>query len=457
VLFAITDIETTGSYASAHSITEIAICLFDGIEVIEEYQTLINPGVPIPRFITGLTGITDEMLEDAPSFHEVAEDIHNLLKDAVFVAHNVNFDYSFIRAEFQACGVSWQPRKLCTVRLARKAFPGLRSYGLENLCSELGIINEAAHRALGDTRAALEVFARVRKVLSESELNKMIARGSGEHFLPNHLDEAEFIRLPEQPGVYYFLDKSGKPVYIGKANNLRKRVRTHFSPATESERHQQFLKEIHHVDFTPTGNELIALLLEDAEIRKHWPRHNQAQKRPPARLGVFFYEDGRGMYRLSVNKVSASQQPIRHFSSQAAAHKWLVHIADHYGLNYAAIGLPVERDFNDVNIQLHNSLLKEAISVRQHEQQVILLGPGRNDLEYGFVLFRDSQPTGYGFISKEFAIQRPDDVVDFLTPLRLTETNSAIARSYLEDPRGMRLISFADKPIPGYETFMNTE
>ncbi len=156
--FAITDIETTGSYASGNSIIEIGICVVEDDKIIEEFHTLLNPGISLPPFITALTGIQTHMLASAPSFSQVADDIADIFKDAVFVAHNVNFDFSFFKAEFEALGMTFNPPKLCTIKLARKAFPGMRSYGLGNICRDLQIINDAPHRALGDARATTSLF-----------------------------------------------------------------------------------------------------------------------------------------------------------------------------------------------------------------------------------------------------------------------------------------------------------
>src|SRR5205085_2466369 len=128
MLYAIVDIETTGSYAAGNGITEIAIAIHDGKEIINFYETLVNPHQPIPYFIQSLTGINNEMVKHAPSFHEVAGQIHELLQDKVFVAHNVNFDYSFVKHHLQDAGYQFDARKLCTVRLSRKILPGLTSY-----------------------------------------------------------------------------------------------------------------------------------------------------------------------------------------------------------------------------------------------------------------------------------------------------------------------------------------
>src|SRR5882724_8281633 len=132
-MYAIVDIETTGSYAAANGITEISIHIFNGTRVTEKYETLVNPGLPIPRYIQAMTGITDEMVDDAPPSEDVASAIYNLLQDKIFVAHNVNFDYSFVKAHLEQCGFSFNSQKLCTVRLSRKILPGFPSYSLGNL------------------------------------------------------------------------------------------------------------------------------------------------------------------------------------------------------------------------------------------------------------------------------------------------------------------------------------
>ena len=150
-MYAIVDIETTGSYAAANGITEISIHVFDGNTVIEKFETLINPGQPIPYYITAMTGITDKMVATAPAFEEVAEKIYNILHDKVFIAHNVNFDYSFINSHLKEAGFDINCKKLCTVRLSRKILPGYPSYSLGKLCQSLGITINDRHRAGGDT------------------------------------------------------------------------------------------------------------------------------------------------------------------------------------------------------------------------------------------------------------------------------------------------------------------
>src|SRR5438045_9701793 len=132
-MFAIVDIETIGGNAQFGGITEIAIILHNGNSIEGRYETLINPKQHIPNYITALTGISNYTVSDAPCFEEVADKIYNLLNGRVFVAHNVNFDYSFINHHLLQSGFNWQAKKLCTVRYARKVFPGKQSYSLGNI------------------------------------------------------------------------------------------------------------------------------------------------------------------------------------------------------------------------------------------------------------------------------------------------------------------------------------
>ncbi|HMH31387.1 MAG TPA: exonuclease domain-containing protein, partial [Puia sp.] len=257
-LFAIVDIETTGGYAANNGITEIAIVLHDGKKEITRYETLVNPLVPIPRYIQSLTGITDEMTAEAPLFEEVAPTIHALLKEAVFVAHNVNFDYSFVKYQLEACGLELDSKKLCTIRLSRKVFPGMPSYSLGNLCRELGIEITGRHRAGGDTDATVRLFERILAMDSQGHIQVMLKGKNKEQYLPPNLPAEQVDQLPFVAGVYYFHDQKGKVIYVGKARNLLNRVRSHFSNNKPNQQKQEFLRTIHSISYQTSGTELIA-------------------------------------------------------------------------------------------------------------------------------------------------------------------------------------------------------
>ncbi|HPR33402.1 MAG TPA: 3'-5' exonuclease [Prolixibacteraceae bacterium] len=169
MMFAVIDIETTGGNYKSAKITEIAILLFDGKKIVRSFETLVNPECPIPPMITKITGISNEMVANAPRFYEIARQIVELTAHRVFVAHNVDFDYGFIRKEFADLGYSFRLKKLCTVQLSRKYFPGLKSYSLGNICPYLGIKIENRHRAGGDARATVQLLSKILEKQNEKE------------------------------------------------------------------------------------------------------------------------------------------------------------------------------------------------------------------------------------------------------------------------------------------------
>ncbi|MEL6943283.1 MAG: exonuclease domain-containing protein, partial [Bacteroidota bacterium] len=218
--YAIIDIETTGGKASRHRITEIAIVLHDGTQILDTWQSLINPECYIPQGITELTGITQEMVQDAPKFYEVAKKVVEMTEKAIFVAHNVRFDYGFIREEFRRLGYAYSRRQLCTVRLSRKAFPGLRSYSLGKLIKHFDIEVDARHRAMADTMATVELFEKIlRKEEGEDQVKDLVNLGIKEALLPQNINIDFLHQLPEACGVYYMHDKGGNLVYVGKSIN----------------------------------------------------------------------------------------------------------------------------------------------------------------------------------------------------------------------------------------------
>ena len=302
MLYAVVDIETTGGHASSNGITEIAIYITDGQQIIEQYQTLLNPYYTIPRFVEVLTGITNEMVSGERDFKMAADELFDLLHDKIFVAHNVNFDYSFLKFHFAQCGYELNCPKLCTIRLGRQLIPGLKGYGLEKICRHLGIEIEDRHRANGDAAATVQLFHHLLKCDESNYIKSMLKHGSKEQFLPPNVSASQIKNIPALPGVYYFHDKKGKAIYVGKAKNLNKRVNSHFSNNKTNKQKQEFLKKIYSVSFQEMATELMAFILESCEIRKLWPEQNRSQKRFEPSFGLYYYEDGNGYLRLFIEK-----------------------------------------------------------------------------------------------------------------------------------------------------------
>lgn len=316
MLYAVVDIETTGGFASGNGITEISILVHDGQEVVDVFETLINPEQDIPAYIESLTGISNDMVATAPVFSAVAAQIYELLHDKVFVAHNVNFDFSFIRHQLMQSGYELNCKKLCTVRLSRKILPGHRSYSLGKLCAALSISVNNRHRAGGDAAATAILLTRLIAADAENIIAQTLYKFSKEQDLPPNLSRSQIDRLPSVPGVYYFKDQKGKVIYIGKAKNIKKRVCTHFTGNNISKQRQDFLQHIYTVDFEVCGTELMAFILEATEIKRLWPENNRALKRHEQKYGLYVFEDQKGYMRLMVDKYKKQASALYSFNTQ---------------------------------------------------------------------------------------------------------------------------------------------
>jgi len=421
--FAIVDIETTGSFAAASQITEIAIFVFDGKEIIDEYSTLINPEHPIPFHIQALTGITDEMVKNAPTFIQVADKIYNILKDRIFVAHNVHFDYSFIQAALKDSGYDWKAPRLCTVRLSRKIFPGLPSYSLGRLCQSLRIEIQDRHRAKGDAQATVILFERLYQEDQENYILKALQHKGKEQRLPTHVPMEIFNNLPCTTGVYLFRNVAGKIIYVGKANNIKKRVISHFTGNNTSQRRQNFLNEICDIEFEETGTELMAFLKECHLIKKTWPIYNRALKKFEPRYGLLDYEDQNGYLRISICQIRKNVRPIYYFNSVHESTQFLLRLVKDYDLDLRLCAFftnpkePKEikafiskTDLPDMTA--YNRKVTEAIeSLTNQKRSFVILDKGRNNTEKSYAYIKDNKVHAIGFISNDLVINNFEDII----------------------------------------------
>ncbi|MDF2478025.1 MAG: polymerase subunit epsilon [Sphingobacterium sp.] len=406
--FAIVDIETTGGNAKSSRITEIAIVIHDGNRVLHRWETLVNPGMEIPNSIFALTGIDNDMVKDAPMFEDVASDIHALLKDRVFVAHNVNFDYSFIRFQLQEVGIEWSSIKLCTVRYARKIKPGLLSYSLGRLCDYLDIPIENRHRAGGDVDATAILFAYLRALDTTQVFQEMIKHKAIEQRFPPHLNLKEFEQLPDTPGVYYFHDRNGKVIYVGKAVNIKKRVSSHFTGNNIQAQRQNFLKEIYHVSYECCGTELMSLLLECAEIKRLWPKYNRALKRYEPKFGLFCYEDQNGYFHLAIGKMNHIQDCLQLFQREHDAVQLLQFFIKereinpqfcHFGTASLAIKRICQSKWPDR--ELHNTRVERCIDEwSKQRSSYVFIDKGRSVEEKSCIVIENGRFYGMGYIDQ---------------------------------------------------------
>lgn len=452
--YAVVDIETTGGFAAGNGITEISILIHDGFKVIDSFETLINPQQDIPVYIQTLTGISDEMVSNAPLFEEVAPKIYDLLKDKIFVAHNVNFDFSFVRHQLAQSGFTLESKKLCTVRMSRKIIPGLASYSLGKLCAALQIPLNDRHRAGGDAAAT----ALLLRLLLEKDLTGAIPlsllKTSKEQVLPPNLSKDSIDALPAQPGVYYFKDQKGKIIYIGKAVNIKKRVCSHFSGNKINKQRQDFLKEIYGVDFTVCGTELMALILEASEIQKHWPEKNKALKRFEQKYALYSFEDQNGYIRLGIDKYKKNSNALYTFNSLLSGQSMLRGMITEHTLceklcfiqknrasctaqekgncHGACLGLEDPADYN-------NRVSEAILHLKSALPSFALIDSGRNEEEKSCLWVEEGKFHGMGYISFYTDITDQDSLKSCIVPYTSNDYILNMIISYAESHPQQRI------------------
>ncbi|TAG58813.1 MAG: DNA polymerase III subunit epsilon [Cytophagales bacterium] len=422
-MYAIIDIETTGGKPIKSNITEIAIIIHDGEKVIDKFTTLLNPQCHIPYFITNLTGISNDMVHDAPKFHEVAKQIVEITKDCVFVAHNVNFDYSFVKAAFKNLGYDYNRKTLCTVKLSRKTFPGLASYSLGNLCKHFEIQNKAQHRAMGDAEATIQVFEKILLANPDLLSSENIKSEIKKNIIPIELDESIFNKIEDNiTGVYYFHNTKGEVLYIGKSINIKKRILQHFAVSAKGNRRSLALKnEISDITYENTGNELIALLLESAEIKKLKPKYNLAQKKTKQIPFYCLYSetDKDGYLVIKIDKIREDTESIFMADSLAEVKDFLHNLIDKNQLCLSKCDLhktggacfnhQIEKckgaccgiePAESYNLRVQKVLLRYSFQ----NKSFFLIDKGRNVYEKSIVCIENGIYKGFGYVDSEFQL-----------------------------------------------------
>ena len=452
-MYAIIDVETTGLAADRSKITDIAIFIYDGEKVVDKWCSLINPECSIPPRISMLTGITNEMVADAPKFYEVAKDIFQKTENMIFVAHNVGFDYSMIRSEFKRLGGSFQRKKLCTVRLTRKIIPGLHSYGLGNIAKSLGIKITGRHRAEGDARATVELFELLLKRDEEGFIKKSLNARSREAMLPPNLPKSVFEGLPEGTGVYYFKDETGKVIYVGKAKNIKSRVLSHFSGGEKKP--LSMLSRTHDVSYSLTGNELVALLLESDEIKKYYPLYNRSQKRSNDVFGICEYEDKLGYRRFGYNKLKLVSEPLATFYNIIEVRSFLTALKEEFNLCPKLCNLQTAPnacfDYHikkchgaccskEKPLQYNRRFHKAIKSIGGGGDNYLIIDQGRTDSESSIIMVEFGKYEGFGFVDKAMQIETFEQAHTYIKPYKDNKDVQRILRSYLRKSSSKQII-----------------
>lgn len=458
-MYCIVDIETTGNGIKGNKITEISIFRFDGYEVVDEFTSLVNPECEIPYFITGLTGIDNDLVRNAPKLSVIADKILEITKDTIFVAHSVNFDYNVIKNELKELGLEFTRKKLCTVRLSRKLIPGYNSYSLGKLCSALGISITDRHRARGDAHATVTLFKKLLRTEGAEQVFKSFLNArSQEATLPPSLPRATFEKLPAKAGIYFFKDAKGKIIYVGKAINIKKRVLGHFYDKTTKE--VRMCRDTADIDFELSGSELLALLMESHAIKHYYPEFNRAQKRSLQQYAIFNYEDRNDIQHLAFNKLKMAPNPLITFSNPTDCRLYLEELCKTFELcakychlqekatSCSHYRIPVCGGVcrGTESAANYNQKVNNAIAhMQKRKEHFVIKEKGRSLGEDAFVLVQNDIYQGYGFVGKDQKISTFQDLDAFLTPKKNTVEANGIIRSYV-NKNPDKVLSYSDMP-----------
>ncbi|MDZ4664327.1 MAG: exonuclease domain-containing protein [Bacteroidota bacterium] len=463
-MFAIIDIETCGGKYEFRKgrITEICILLHDGLHVTDKFTTLLDPECNITPFFTNLTGITNDMVAGAPKFHEIAQKIWEMTENRIFVAHNVGFDYSFIKDEFASLGAKYKRETLCTVRLSRKLIPGKISYSLGVLCSSLGIENEARHRAEGDAVATAKLFD---LLLHLKTMDPQYKNQGVEELMTRRIDKMkQYIldKLPNECGVYYFFNKKQEIIYIGKSVNVYTRALGHFN--SKEHKSQKMLNDLYQADFKPAGSELIALLMEAEEIKKHKPKYNRMRKSDLFTHCIDWFKNDEGITNFKIVEQQESENALCSFVSYLSAREKLESWIDDHALCMTYTGLTSEDAvcFNhqikkcngicngEEEMEIYNKRASDILlEYIFNDPDFVLIDKGRHHEERSLILIEKGHFAGYGYIGESETFSNIDEAKSYIKSVNYYPDADDLVRGWLKKNK-IKKIVFSKKK---HETF----
>ncbi len=460
-MYAVIDIETTGGNFRWGRITEIAIFIHNGKEVVEEYSTLVNPEMPIPSFITNLTGISNEMVANAPVFEEIAPEINRITEGKIFVAHNSQFDYSFVRHEFRRMGQEYDRPTLCTVRASRKIIPGQLSYSLGKLCDQLSIQLENRHRAKGDAAATVKLLELLLDTDKENKLGSLVAEQQPSSPYNKYLGNTKLEDLPQSPGIIYFTGQDDELLYIDSARNIRKKVLTHLrNKGGRSTVHMR--DRLKEVDYEETGTYLIAQLRAKEEIIKMKPLLNPVPKTvntpkrwcivPDIQLDGYIrlkleripHNGTPGSFRtkkealevieklISGNQLCASFTPLVESSARA---KGGVCVNGH---KIYCKGACREEE----NPEDYNQRIDAALQSLDTNKNQLIVEKGRNPQEKALIKIENSFSVSWGYLNLEEKPVNLDQLLECSTTVCKSPEATDIAQNYLLKNNVQQIFSY---------------
>jgi DNA polymerase-3 subunit epsilon len=337
------DCETTGGKAIYHRIIEIGLLVIENGELIEKWQTFIDPKMPLPPFIQRLTGINPSMVDGAPEFADIAEELLSKLEGRTLVAHNARFDYSFLKNEFERAGISYNAKPLCSVKFSRNLYPQFKRHGLSHIIERFDLSIENRHRAMDDAEMIYQFFLKSSALFPDHEIQATCESILKRPTLPAKLDAKEVEKLPASSGVYYFYDDKGTLLYVGKSIHIRNRVLSHFSSDHKNPKDLQMSSKIAHIDFTQTASDFGAQIHESNQIKMLSPIYNRRLRKIKKLYQFRTDTDQQGYLRLGIESIDtdnpAADEQFGLFRSPRQASKKMEKLADQYFLCHKLLGL----------------------------------------------------------------------------------------------------------------------
>ncbi|WLD25013.1 exonuclease domain-containing protein [Flavobacterium dauae] len=439
-MYAIIDIETTGGQFNKEGITEIAIYKFDGVEIVDQFISLVNPEIPIQPFVVKLTGINNAMLRQAPKFFEVAKRIIEITEGCIIVAHNAPFDYRVLKLEFNRLGYKFQKPTLCTVEMSKVLLPDAKAYSLGKLVRSLGIPIADRHRASGDAMATLKLF----KLLLDKDIDKQIVKQQIKNEVhqgisPKLFDILE--NIPTSIGIFYIHNDKGSIIFIGKSNNIRKKLNQIFTADTKIAKRIQ--KEVYTVTFEETGNELIALLKEREELLHNKPVLNTAQRKSLFLWSVYQEKLENGYETLKIHKNDGRKNAIQSFKNQKSALQFINELyKENEIVEEVQNALSSAENINYPTV-LHNELFVSLITSNQLKyNNIIIVLKGRNLNEKSAVVIENGIFKGFCFFDLNYQILNAQVLSKILIPLIYTKDVLNTVKHYLSTKKDYKIISF---------------
>jgi DNA polymerase-3 subunit epsilon len=445
----ILDCETTGGKPTYHRIIEIGLLIIENGKIIETWESFIKPNQHLPQNIQSLTGISPDMLVNAPEFHEIADLLLEKLNGRTLTAHNARFDYGFLKNEFARVGSNYTTKPLCSVKLSRTLYPQFKRHGLDQIIKRFKLNIHSRHRAFDDARAIYDFFLHSSHIFTEDDINAVCQDITHRASLPYKLNSKVIDTLPKQPGVYYFHDEKGQVLYIGKSVNIRNRVLSHFSQDYKNHKDLKMSSRIADVSFETTASDFSAQLLESQEIKKQLPifNHRLRKVKKLYQLEIKINSSGYAIPTIKEQGLSSDlTDTFGLFRSYRQLESKLKELADKHNLCFKLLGLEGKNTHDSKpcfryqlkkchgacchkeSAELYNSRLNNALENYQRVvwpwQNAIVLEEKNSDGDSYFHLIKD-----WVYLRP---LSSPDEIYDL--GYQTTDTNTDVSNPIIKKP-----------------------